>query len=84
MATTPAELVPSADSPRHQARICQSAPCGCGDGEQISLIYLNGKHKLAEFPATSVVYAKGGIGFIASNARLINNHIHYDKLKVYH
>ena len=50
-----------------------------GDGDKFT-IYLNGD-KLTDFSDSS--YAKGSIGFIASNVDATANHIHFDNVKVY-
>jgi hypothetical protein len=50
-----------------------------GDGGDFTL-YVNGE-KLADFNDSS--YAKGGIGFVASNVDAPANHIHFDNVKVY-
>ena len=50
-----------------------------GDGGDFTL-YVNGE-KLADFKDSS--YAKGGIGFVATNVDAPANHIHFDNVKVY-
>jgi LPXTG-motif cell wall-anchored protein len=50
-----------------------------GDGGKFT-IYLNGD-KLTDFSDSS--YAKGQIGFIASNVDATGNHIHFDNVKIY-
>jgi acid stress-induced BolA-like protein IbaG/YrbA len=47
-----------------------------GDGSKFTL-YVNGE-KLADSS-----YAKGGVGFIASNVDASANHIHFDNVKIY-
>jgi len=50
-----------------------------GEGSTFT-IYLNGE-KLADFSDSS--FAKGSIGFIASNVDAVGNHTHFDNVKVW-
>jgi hypothetical protein len=77
--TTSSDLVAWADSPLIKRKSEVNQLRVDGSGSQFT-VYLNGD-KLAAF--SDAAYAKGGVGFIASNVDATGNHFHYDNVKIW-
>lgn len=77
--TTSSELVAWTESPAIKRRAEVNQLRVDGEGSKFT-VYINGE-ELAAFSDTS--YAKGGLGFIASNVDAPANHIHFDNAKIW-
>jgi hypothetical protein len=77
--TTSSDLVAWTDSPAIKRRAEVNQLRVDGEGSKFT-VYINGE-ELAAFSDSA--YAKGGLGFIASNVDAPANHIHFDNSKIW-